>query len=38
MAPILLHPSIEACSSMSFGMDLKKLIRSQVQNGTVKVG
>lgn len=31
-------PSIIAASSMSRGIDLKKPIISQVQNGTVKFG
>jgi hypothetical protein len=38
MAPALLQPSTIACSSMSLGIALKKLMRSHVQNGTVKVG
>ena len=37
-APSRLHPSTKACSSMSLGMALKKLINSQAQKGTVKVG
>ena len=37
-APSLLYPSTIACSSMSFGMDLRKPIRSQIDTGIVMVG
>ena len=38
IAPIRLHPSIIAHSSMSLGMDLKYAISIQVQNGMRNVG
>ncbi len=38
IAPRRLHPSTMACSSMSWGTDLKKPMSSHVQKGMVKVG
>ena len=37
-APTTVQPSTIAASSISRGIDLKKPISSQVQNGIVKVG